>query len=345
MPNKIAIACLPLAGMENPYQYLMIAGLNEAENIQAFNGVHDKFFGIIRTQVRYRPDYIHFDWIHSYYIRRRLWMTLLLLPLFYLQIIYVRYFTKTKMVWTLHNILPHGASQLKLHKTVRRFFGNSCKWIRVFADSSVGKASEILAIPKDKFIVLPEGDYIGEYPNTITRKQARDRLKIEANKKVLLYLGYIKPYKGLESLIKEFSKINNKEWELIMAGKSMDSTYLNKLTDLYKGNKNIKLINAFIEPEELQVYYNAADAVVLPFKKIENSGSAIMAMGFKKAILAPSIGVLTIRLAKQQNLLYSDLNQGLKAIFAMNKAELKKMGEQNFEYLKQHSWKDFAKVF
>jgi hypothetical protein len=60
------VSCLPVAGKENPYQYLMMKGLNESPNLEVKSGIDDKFFGIIRTAVFQKPDYIHFDWETSY---------------------------------------------------------------------------------------------------------------------------------------------------------------------------------------------------------------------------------------------------------------------------------------
>ena len=74
MKRKI-IACLPVAGNDNPYQKLMIEGLNQSGQLHTFNGVHDKFWGILRTALKHKPDYIHFDWITSYYYRRYTWFT------------------------------------------------------------------------------------------------------------------------------------------------------------------------------------------------------------------------------------------------------------------------------
>ena len=87
MNGNIKIACLPVAGIGNPYQHLMIKGLNESELINAFNGVDDRFLGPIRTWYKYKPKFIHFDWIHRYYIRRTSWMSYFLLPLFILQVV------------------------------------------------------------------------------------------------------------------------------------------------------------------------------------------------------------------------------------------------------------------
>ena len=166
-------------------------------------------------------------------------------------------------------------------------------------------------------------------------------------KTVLLSLGYIKPYKGLEKLIRLFSKIENKNIELIIAGQSMDTVYTEGLRRIIKLNNEMRihLVDNFIPVDKLQNFYNAADAVVLPFDKVENSGSAIMAMGFKKVILAPKMGVLEKRLVKQDFLLYDDLLSGLNSIFAINRVELDKIGKQNYLALQEYKWQDFAVAF
>jgi len=348
MPDpKISIVCLPVAGIENPYQDLMIEGLNKCTTLTAINGIDDRFFGIFKSAKKYQPDYMHFDWIQSYYERRELWMTLLLLPLFILQVKYLRWFTKTQMVWTLHNILPHNVKHVKLHKWVRHFFASNCAWVRVFSDDSVERASQILKIPVKKFKVIPEGDYTAVYQNSITQMAARNILGLENNNLVMLYLGFIKPYKGIEQLIKDFHLIMDPNIRLLIAGQGIDKKYTEKikqaLMDL--GDDRIELKDVFISVEDLQLYYNASDLVVLPFEKIENSGSAIMAMGYKKAVLAPKMGVLSARLEQQDYLLYDSLDVGLKRALEMEKKELEKMGELNFMALKKYKWEDFGKAF
>lgn len=345
--GKISIACLPVAGIENPYQNLMIEGLNHIKYFKAFNGINDRFFGILKTVNTFMPDYIHFDWIQSYYVRRKHWMTLILLPVFMIQVLYVKIFTRTKIVWTLHNIYPHNVSNLKFHKTIRKWFAKQCKWIRVFSEETVVKASEEFGIEIGKFKVIPEGDYISIYPNRILESESRNKLGLRNDSIVILSLGYIKPYKGLENLLLAFSKVKNTNIEMVIAGRSMDKEYTDRLKKTIKdsNSRQIHLIDAFIPVEELQIYYNAADVVVLPFKKVENSGSAIMAMGFKKPIVAPKMGVLKKRLSQQDVLLYDDLENGLNKALQFDKAELRNFGEENYKALHKYTWEDFSKAF
>jgi beta-1,4-mannosyltransferase len=348
MNGNIKIACLPVAGIGNPYQHLMIKGLNESELINAFNGVDDRFLGPIRTWYKYKPKFIHFDWIHSYYIRRTSWMTYFLLPLFILQVVFLNKMTSSKIVWTLHNLMPHNSTNLFVNKFVRRFFANQCLWIRVFSENTIDEASKLLKVSKHKIKVIPEGDYRLFYPNTISRAAARSFFKLRKEEKVFLYLGFIRPYKGIENLIYSFLKLKEENIKLIIVGQNRDKKYVDSLKKNIKANATNKIIfkDNFIPNDDLQIYYNACDIVVLPFEKVENSGSVILAMGFKKPIIAPDLGVLNKRLQNQKKILYTDNLYGkLNEIIRFSNKELSEIGNLNFNFLDSFSWKDFSNEF
>lgn len=343
MENKISISCLPVAGSENPYQQLMIKGLKTDQRLIVKNGIHDRFFGIIRTAA-HRPDYIHFDWETSYYYRKNLLLTLINVPFFVLQVYVARFFFGCKLAWTPHNITPHDSRYIAVHRFCRRFFARNMDWIRLFSEKTIPVAARELQCAAGKFKIIPEGSYVDYYPNSIDREAARHQLNIGEQKKVMLYLGLIKPYKGITSLIECFNRYYDENTVLIIAGRIMDINYGEHIKRLI--NARIILIDRFIKGDELQVYFNAADVVVLPFKKIENSGSAILAMGFKKAVIAPQMGVLTERLGSQAKLLYTDsLEQSFQYFEKMTREELEQVGENNFHSLSKYQWSDFAKAF
>ena len=343
--NQIKIACLPIAGIENPYQSLMIGGLNSSDEIDAFNGVNDRFFGIIKTWYRYNPDFIHFDWISSYYRRRNLFLTILLLPLFFMQISFIVYLTSAKIVWTAHNLLPHDSKYPLIDRLVRKYLAKKVEWIRVFSKTSIKRFKRDLNIAANKIIVVPEGDYTSVYKNDSSKIESRIKIGVDNDKFVMLYMGFIKPYKGLEELINAFLRNQSPQSVLIIAGKSMDNSYLNKIKGLISENKNIKLFDEFIPPDSLQYFFNCSDIVVLPFNKIENSGSVIMAMGFSKAILAPKMGVIVDRLSHQEELLYDNLENGIRLCLQYNSEDLERTGKNNYDVLSKYNWKDFSNAF
>jgi beta-1,4-mannosyltransferase len=347
MRKEIKIACLPVAGIENPYQSLMIKGINKSKQLNAFTGVDDRFLGIIKTWIKYNPSYIHFDWIHSYYLRRKLWMTYLLLPVFVFQVMFVKYCTKTKFVWTMHNIMPHNSNDYIFNKYLRSWFAKKCLWIRVFSEATINKASGLFKIDKNIFKIVPEGDYTSVYPDTISRNDARKHLNLDKDERVFLYIGFIRPYKGLDKLIDVFDKLKIENSKLIIVGYARDKSYIGNLKDKVTSLKNNLIIinDVFVPDNELQIYYNASDVVVLPFDKVENSGSVIMAMGFAKLILAPRIGVLVSRLAKQTEYLYSDLEITMKQVMELTPEKIIKLGKENKLSLKRFKWSDYQKEF
>jgi len=344
MIDKIKISCLPVAGIQNPYQSLMIKGLQSDPRLIVKNGIDDRFLGILKTAIKQKPDYIHFDWETSYYYRRSLWMTLINVPFFIIQVYIARYIFNCKLVWTPHNIIPHDSKYLQIHRLCRRFFARNMKWIRLFSEISLeGAVTEFKCNP-NKFKIIPEGSYVGYYANKINQIEARKTLNIKNDKLVLLYAGLIKPYKGITDLIKWFNDSFSNEAILIITGKVMNKDYFETIKALK--NENIILVGCFIENDELQLYFNAADVVVLPFKKIENSGSVILAMGFKKPVIAPKMGVLTERLRNQTELLYEEsMEESFTVLKGMSSAKLLEIGENNFSELAKYKWCDFAKVF
>jgi beta-1,4-mannosyltransferase len=343
--SKIKVACLPVAGMENnPYQYLMIKGLNNSDQIQAFNGIHDKLFGIIRTAVSQKPDYIHFDWETSYYWRKNLFLTYFSIPLFLLQIVIVRYLLRIKLVWTPHNIFPHDLSNVSLHRFVRSFFARQMTHIRVFSKRSIARASKEFKVRTNKFVVVPEGSYLSYYANNSDKEKKNNRLGLLNSKITLLYLGYIKPYKGLDHLIDAFYQELDEKYQLVIAGKSMDQLFFKRVKA--KAKDRIFIFDKFIPDDELQYFYKAADVIVLPFNKVENSGSAILAMGFEKAIIAPAQGVLPDRLSQQEELLYTgSIREGLAKLREIDSEHLHLLGLRNKEALLKYKWEDFTTVF
>ncbi|WP_242482112.1 glycosyltransferase, partial [Trichormus variabilis] len=55
---------------------------------------------------------------------------------------------------------------------------------------------------------------------------------------------------------------------------------------------NIKFIPGFVPSEKLQIYLNACDVVVFPYRDILTSGAVMLAMSFGRACIAPRKGCI-----------------------------------------------------
>lgn len=343
--KKIKIACLPVAGAEDPGQILLMEGLNKNHQLDAFNGVNDKFFGIIKTALQFRPDFFHFDWIESFYFRKFIGFTLLSIPIFFIQLWICRHLLKIKITWTLHNQIPHDKRQIKIKKLVQRGFAKMSYFIRVLSPQSIDSAAAQLKVETSKIVFVGTGSFTDYYPDDTILDDAYKITGISKGKRILLNLGSIKPYKGIIELIDAFKQIKPVDTILLIAGKSYDQEYLMQIKKHI--GQDIILHERFIPPNEVQFYYKIADFVVLPFLEIENSGSVIMAMGFKKPIIAPNSNIINYRLKNQKELIYEGdhLKETIVRALQMNINDIQKLGEYNYRELFNHKWEDFGALY
>src|SRR6266542_225805 len=347
MKKEIKVCLFPIYGNENPYQELMANGLREGGLIVEC-GSKNRLFGILKTYFIQRPDWIHFDWIYSLYsVNLPLPIKWLYLYWFLFQLSFLRIFTKCKFGFTLHNFNRHEYYNSKIDHIAHQKVFSLCSFVRIFNEEIKCKiVTKWKNVNIKKFHVLPEGSYVGYYPNNVTMVDARSKLGLSTNDFVILCLGSIRPYKGVLELISAFLDFKEINWKLIIAGYPYDKTYTGRVQNKISGNNNIKLFVGHQAEEKLQYYFNACNIVACPFREIENSGSVILAMGFKKAVIAPRMGVLVERLKNQTELLYEEsLEQSFEVLKQLSKEKLEQIGENNFQTLSKYKWSDFAKAF
>jgi glycosyltransferase involved in cell wall biosynthesis len=201
-----------------------------------------------------------------------------------------------------------------------------------------------------KGYLIPHAHYSSSYDSSISKKKAKENLKIEQDEFVFLFFGNIKAYKGLDELLTSFANLletnKGKAIRLVIAGKCEDDG-LAKLIRKYQKEHSgrISLFLEYINDEKVQLFFNSADIVVLPFKKNTTSGSAILALTFGKPIIAPRLGNI-IDLPDDTGYFYSaDNNTALSELMLSalnNKDQLKIMGDRGKKYIEGFSWHDAA---
>lgn len=142
-----------------------------------------------------------------------------------------------------------------------------------------------------KVVIIRHGGYIDFVNSSIARNEAFFDLKLDPNLKYILFFGQIKDVKGLDLLIKAFSKILDTKVKLIIAGKPWKdnfSTYENLIES--KGLKSrIVLLKRYITDEEKDKLFLASDIVVIPYKKIFQSGVLLTALSYPCVVLCSDL--------------------------------------------------------
>jgi len=347
MNQPIRVCFLPVAGKECPHQMLTMHGLSRDGRFEVRHGVDARFFAGTRTCLKQRPDILYFDWIHRYCMGRSRLVTILKMLVFFLDIQIVTKIFRVPIYWTLHNLRSHErAVPDGWERLMQRYLARHTTRIRVFSENSIERVIARLGVDRRKLMVLPEGNYTGYYPNEISRADARARLNLPTDEFVLLWLGNIRPYKGLSELIDAFRQVAQPNWRLVIAGQPYIESYAAQIIESIKADERMDFYPRFIPENELQVFYNAADAVALPFTEIENSASLTMTMGFRKPVVAPDLGVVGERLCRQRELVYGadGLVAALQRLAALTPARLAEIGQANFDEVRKYKWEDVTQL-
>jgi glycosyltransferase involved in cell wall biosynthesis len=176
--------------------------------------------------------------------------------------------------------------------------------------------------------VVPHGSYAGAYPDLESREAARARLQLPAAARVLLFLGAVRGYKGTQELATAFAAVGDADARLVIAGKPREPAVEATLREAAAADPRILLRLGYVPDEEVGGVLRAADAVVLPFRDILTSGSAILAMTYGLPVVAPALGCLPETVPPDGGILYEpDAPDALAdAIRASLTADLVTMG-------------------
>jgi glycosyltransferase involved in cell wall biosynthesis len=218
-----------------------------------------------------------------------------------------------RVAYTVHNLDPHESGSPGERWALRRMI-DTADVLHVH-DISTAEAVTRRYGRRSGIAVIPHGHYVGAYPNTVGRHDARARLQLADEAFVYVCLGLMRPYKGLEELLPAFRQVAGEGLRLVVAGRPPDEDYVARLRSLGAGDPRIRLEPRFIPADEVQFYLNAADVAVLPYRQITTSGAALLAFSFGLPIIAPAIGAFPSLVTEERGILYEPggLLQALRA--------------------------------
>ncbi len=195
--------------------------------------------------------------------------------------------TGTKNITILDNVIPHekriGDMQLIDYFLDKNDF---------FVAMSQNVKNDLLSIKPDaKFQVLthPLYDHFGE---KMEKVEARNQLNLPLNKKLLLFFGFIRDYKGLDLLIDAMTYLDE-EYELIIAGEVYGSfdKYKKQIRDLNLDSRIHHFVR-YISDDEVPALFSATDVCVLPYYSATQSGIVGISHHFDVPLVATNVGGL-----------------------------------------------------
>ena len=153
----------------------------------------------------------------------------------------------------------------------------------------------------DSFIVhseLEQGELLAINPRAQTRKHLLPLFQYQATTAAardtalrLLFFGFVRPYKGLDTLLKALAILRDRDISLKVVGEFWnDKQHYLDLIDRLQISGRVEIVDQYVPDSEMSQYFTWADLVALPYKKTKTSGIIATAYGFKKPVLATNVG-------------------------------------------------------
>ena len=244
---------------------------------------------LIRYAATAKPKTFHILWNNQFELFDRT-----LLTLFY------RFLGK-RIVLTVHNVNARrrDSKDTHLNRLTLRIQYRLADHIFVHTERMKLELSEEFGVQGARVTVIPFG-INNAVPNTcLSQREAKQRLGIDDDQKTILFFGRITPYKGLEYLISAFQQVlaRRDDYRLIVAGRPENDCqkYWGAIQervqeDVRRGR--VLLRADHIPDDETELYFKAADVLVLPYRQIYQSGVLFLGYSFGLPVLASDVGAL-----------------------------------------------------
>jgi D-inositol-3-phosphate glycosyltransferase len=236
--------------------------------------------------------YFFMGFLRSFYFAKKLSIKTILFHSFSFEykdliVLFLAKFLNFEILLIVHDVSGFAENDKKKvkHLVLRRF----ANFILVHNEFS---KKEILKnhVDNNKIITISLGGYIDQV-QLLPRKKAINKLQLSEDFRYVLFFGQIKQVKGLDILIQSFSKLQQNNLKLVIAGKVWNDDackYIELIKNLGINNK-VLLYERFITDQERDLFFSIADVVVLPYRQIYQSGVLMTAMSYPSIVICSDL--------------------------------------------------------
>jgi beta-1,4-mannosyltransferase len=278
------LACPGLAARElNPYTWLLYSQMKAQAEVREFS---------MRNALRGHYDIVHLHWPELPLNAGSLPAALAGAMQLFTVLRYLRA-RGAKIVWTIHNLASHDQRHPRLEtwfwqQFVRMLDGYICL-------TNYGRSAAEQRFPALRRLpgfVIPHGHYRDEYL-VDAAADPRRALNLPHDARVILFFGKIRDYKNVPLLIRAFRTMQSPKAILLVAGRPNTPDLMREVERAAEGGARVHLELTHVPADQVQFYFRAADLIVLPYREILNSGTALLALSFHRPVLVPALGAMS----------------------------------------------------
>jgi beta-1,4-mannosyltransferase len=251
----------PPRSRSNPYRLQLMDSLPAS--------VRPLYFSWKRALVG-RFDVFHVQWPEVVLQGRSRVRTVVRCVLFALVLLRIRAQRKA-LVRTLHDLAPYEPLPTMQRWVIRLSDRWTTLWVTL---------TDVTRAPRQAPTVLaPIGHYRAWFADTPRAAPVSGRM---------LHFGLIRKYKGIDTLVSAFSQLSDDHVTLRIIGYPQDGDTATTIQRACHEDHRISAITEYVADEELATEVTESELVVLPFDRVTNSSSLILALSLDRPVLVPS---------------------------------------------------------
>lgn len=200
--------------------------------------------------------------------------------------------TKIKIVFICHNVVPHeggGVIDRRLALTVLR------RGDALVVHSEQDRYRLLALLPQARVYkaAIPTYAPLGGQASQDGRDLRRE-LGLPHGRAIVLFFGFVRPYKGLEYLIQAMRAVRERvDAHLLVVGEFWTAPeFYQRYADEFGVSDAMTIVNRYVPNEDLEPYFALADAVALPYVSATQSAVVQLAFGFGKPVITTRVGGL-----------------------------------------------------
>jgi glycosyltransferase involved in cell wall biosynthesis len=198
-----------------------------------------------------------------------------------------------KVVYTAHDVLPHR--ETRWPKAMYSSLYAAADAIVVHAEANRVELLQYFPAASTRVHVIPQGGFSYFGTEVMTKEEAKKRLGLAPEQLVILFFGVIKPYKGLQYLIRAFQMVKQRipQAKLLIAGYPNERFYPYErlIANLGLAGDVVTRLG-FVPTMEVTTYFCAANVVALPYVQTSHSAVLFTAYTFGRPVVVTTTGGL-----------------------------------------------------
>lgn len=233
-----------------------------------------------------KADLFHVHWVDELVASVRWPKHLIKVYLFLAYLILCRLLNRP-IVWTVHNIGAYEGKYPKLERRLWRIFLPRVDCAIHLCTASLDAIYRLTPTPPPG-VVIPHLHYRSVYRPTPLTAEVVGPFTFTS-------FGLIRPYKGFEHLIEVFRCCDIEGAVLRISGAPAvreSEQVVKEIKNLSQGDQRIHLDFHELSRDEVENLISRSNVIVLPYRKIMNSGVAALALSLGRPILGPAAGCI-----------------------------------------------------